>query len=114
MRKTLLREAFQTKKRRNLGTVQIGGIIKKSKKSQFSVGKSSKLGEGVFGNQKSPKFQRVPKTAKIITNFNLIRNKKYKILSIVVLKMAKYNIISLILTDFVQYFFSLESFPKSL
>ena len=34
------------------------GVVKKSKKSQVSVGKSSKLG----GNQKSPKFQRVSET----------------------------------------------------
>ena len=42
--------------------VQIGR--RKSKKSQVSVGNSSKLGGGVFRNQKSPKFQRVSKTEK--------------------------------------------------
>ena len=60
-----VREAFQSKKQRNLGIRHLGGggVVKKSKKSQVSVGKSSKLG-GVFGNQKSPKCQRIPKTKK--------------------------------------------------
>ena len=43
-----LREAIQSKKRGNLGNGQNrGGVIKKSKKSQVSVGKSSKLGGGL-------------------------------------------------------------------
>ena len=37
------------------------GVVKKSKKSQVSVGKNSQLG-GVLGNQKSPKFQRISET----------------------------------------------------
>ena len=40
------------------------GVVKKSKKSQVSVGNTSKLGGRVFRNQKSPKFQRVSKTEK--------------------------------------------------
>ena len=47
-----------------------------------------------------------PKTNKIMTHFNLMRTQKHKILSIVVLNMAKYSIISLKLTDFVQIYFS--------
>ena len=49
-----LREAFQSKKQRNLGIQNLGGVgvAKKSKKSQVSVGKSSKL-----LNKNSPKFQ---------------------------------------------------------
>ena len=42
-----LREAFQTKKRGTWDLVQIGGgggVIKKTKKSQVSVGTSSQLG----------------------------------------------------------------------
>ena len=43
-----LREAFQTKKWRIFGPVQIRGgvVVKKSKKSQFLVGKHSKWGGG--------------------------------------------------------------------
>ena len=45
-----LREAFQSKKQRNLGISKNrgegGGVIEKSKKSQVSVGNSSKLGGG--------------------------------------------------------------------
>ena len=48
-----------------LDHVQIGKrVVKKTKKSQVSVGESSKLGGGVFGTQKSPKFQRVSKNKK--------------------------------------------------
>ena len=67
------------------------------------VGKKSKL----EGNRKSPKFQRVPKTNKIMTHFHLRRNQKHNIWTIVVLQMAKYTIISLILVDFVTIFFNL-------
>ena len=50
----LLREAFQSKKQPNLGISQNrGGVVKKSKKSQVSVGKSSKL----RGLRKSKKSQ---------------------------------------------------------
>ena len=63
---------------------------------------------------KSPKFQRVPKTNKIITHFHLMRTPKHKILTIVVLNMAKYTIISLILTDFVPIFFIFNLFRKNL
>ena len=61
----LLREAFQSKKQRKLGIWHLGGGggVKKSKKSQVSVGKSSKLG-GVLINQNSLKIQRVSKTEK--------------------------------------------------
>ena len=52
-----LREVFQTKNRENLGNGPIGGEgggVKKSKKSQLSVGKSSKLGgEGLRKSKKS-------------------------------------------------------------
>ena len=53
--------SFPIKKATKLGNLAFrgGGVVKKSKKSQVSVGKSSKL-----GNQKSPKFQRVSKTKK--------------------------------------------------
>ena len=73
---------------------------------QIVFGKSSKLGGGVFGNQKSPKFQSSPKTNKIMTHFHLMRTQKHKILSIVVLNMAKYTI----LTDFVPIFFIFNLF----
>ena len=64
-------------------------------------------GEGVFGNKKkSPKFQRLPKTDKIMTHFHFMRTHKHNILSIVVLIMAKYTIISLILIDFVPILFN--------
>ena len=66
-----------------------------------------------FGNQqKSPEFQRVPKTKEIMTHFHLMRTQKHKILSIVVLNMAKYTIISLILIDFVPIFFILNLFER--
>ena len=94
-----------------VGKNQLGRLV--SKKFQASVGKSSKLGGGVFGNQKSPKFQRVPKTNKIMTHFHLMRTQKDKILSIVVLNMAKYTIISLILTDFVPIFFIFNLFQQN-
>ena len=48
--------------------------------------------------KKSPKFQWVPKTNKIMTHLHLMRTQKHKMLSIVVLNMAKYTIISLIST----------------
>ena len=43
--RTSAREAFQSKKRGNLvnGPNRVGGVAKKSKKSQLSVGESSKL-----------------------------------------------------------------------
>ena len=100
----LLREAFQSKKRRNLGN---GQKIKKA--PSFSWEKFKKK----FGNQKSPKFQRVPKTNKIMTHFHLMRTQKHKIWSIVVLNMAKYTIISLILTDFVPIFFIFNLFRQN-
>ena len=69
-------------------TVQIEGVVKKSKKSQVSVGKCSKLGGEVLTFPKSPKFPRVPKTNKIMTHFHLMRTQKHKILSIGVLNMG--------------------------
>ena len=42
-----------------------------------------------------------------------MRTKKHKMLSIVVLNMAKYTIISLILTDFVPIFFIFNLFRGS-
>ena len=51
--------------------VQIGSKNQKSPK--FQLGKVQNKG-GVFGNQKSPMFQRVPKTNKIMTHFHLMRN----------------------------------------
>ena len=48
-----------------------------------------------------------------MTHFHLMRTQKHKILSIVVLNMAKYTIISLILTDFVQIFFIFSLFQKN-
>ena len=83
-------------------TVQIGGggHQKIKKVPTFSWEKFK-----IRGNQKSPKFLRVPKTNKIMTHFHLMRTQNHKILTIVVLNMAKYTIISLILTDFVSIFF---------
>ena len=75
-----------------------------------AVGTASRV--VVFGNQKTPKFQSAPKTNKIMTHFHLMSTQKHKILSIVVLNMAKYTIISLILTDFVQIFFIFSLFRK--
>ena len=50
----LIREAFQSKKTPNLGINQNrGGVVKKSKKSQISVGNSSKLGGGLRKSKKS-------------------------------------------------------------
>ena len=45
----LVREAFQLKKQQNLGISpnRGRGVVKKSKKSQVSVGNSSKLGGGL-------------------------------------------------------------------
>ena len=57
----MIREAFQTKKRGNLGNGPNRGVVKKSKKSQVSVGKSSKLGGG---SSEIKKVQRVSKTKK--------------------------------------------------
>ena len=58
-----LREAFQSKKQRNLGIRHLGGgVVKKSKKSQVSVGKSSKLGGGSSEIKKVPssrEYQRL-------------------------------------------------------
>ena len=58
--------SFPIEKATKLGNLGFrgGGVVEKSKKSQVSVGNSSKLGEGIFRNQKSPKFQRVSKTEK--------------------------------------------------
>ena len=62
----MVMEVFQTKKQGYLGNApnRGGGIVKKSKKSQVSVGKSSKLGGGSSEIQKVPssrryQFQRV-------------------------------------------------------
>ena len=56
--------SFPIEKATKLGNLAFrgGGVIKKSKNSQVSVGKSSKLGWG--GLRKSKKFQRVSKTEK--------------------------------------------------
>ena len=45
-----------------------------------------------------------------MTHFHLMRTQKHKILSIVVLNMAKYTMLSLILTDFVAIFFIFSLF----
>ena len=75
--RTPLGKLSKLKSREILETVQIGGgVVKKSKISQLSVEKSSKLGGGDFGNQNSPNFQRVPKTNKIMTHFHLMRTQK--------------------------------------
>ena len=51
---TMLREAFQSKKQRNLGIIPNRGVVvEKSKKSQVSVGNSSKLGGGLQKSKKS-------------------------------------------------------------
>ena len=47
-----------------------------------------------------------------MTHFHLMRTQKHKILSIAVLNMAKYTIISLILTDFVPIFFIFNLFQR--
>ena len=108
-----IREAFQSKNQRNLGiSPNRGGSSKNQKSPKFQLGIVQNQG-GVFGNQKSPKFQRVPKTNKMMTHFHIMRTKKHKMLSIVVLNMAKYTIISLILTDFVPIFFIFNLFRKN-
>ena len=91
-----IREAFQSKKQLNLGISpnRGGGSSKNQKSAKFQLGKVPKI----------PKFQRVPKTNKIMTHFHLMRTQKYKMLSIVVLNMAKYTIISLILIDYLPIF----------
>ena len=59
---TSVREAFQTKMRGNLGNGpnRGGGGRQKIKKSEVSVGKSSKLGGGLRKSKKS----QVPETEK--------------------------------------------------
>ena len=47
-----------------------------------------------------------------MTHFHLMRTQKHKILSIIVLNMAKYTIISLILIDFVPIFFIFNLFRR--
>ena len=62
-----IREAFQSKKQRKLGIWHLGGggRSKIKKVPSFSWEKFKMGGGGgVFGNQKSPKFQRVSKTEK--------------------------------------------------
>ena len=49
----------------------------------------------------------------MMNHFHIMRTKKHKMLSIVVLNMAKYTIISLILTDFVPKFFIFNLFWKN-
>ena len=49
-----------------------------------------------------------------MTHFHLMRSQKHNISSIVVLNMAKYTIISLILTDFVPIFFIFNLFRNIL
>ena len=60
--------SFPIEKATKLGNLAFrgGGVVKKSKKSQVSVGNSSKLGGGASSEffLKSPKFQRVLKTEK--------------------------------------------------
>ena len=54
----IIREAFLSKKQRNLGiSPNRGGGVKKSKKSQVSVGKSSKLWGGSSEIKKIPSFR---------------------------------------------------------
>ena len=50
----------------------------------------------------------------MMTHFHIMRTKKHKMLSIVVLNMAKYTIISLILTDFEPIFSYSTCFEKLL
>ena len=50
----------------------------------------------------------ITKTNQIMTRFHLMRTQTHKMLSIVVLKMSKYTIISLILTDFLANFSAYE------
>ena len=92
------REAFQTKQWVNFRPGPNRRGRQKIKKVPSFSWEKFKIRGGVFGNQKSPKFQWVPKTNKIMTHFHLMRTQKHKILSIVVLNMAQYTIISLILT----------------
>ena len=49
-----------------------------------------------------------------MTHFHLMRTQKHKILSIIVLNMAKYTIILLILIDFVPIFFIFNLSQQSL
>ena len=63
----MLREDFQSKKQRNLGISpnRGGGVVEKSKKSQVSVGNSSKLGGGSSEIKKVPSsrgYQRLKNT----------------------------------------------------
>ena len=86
-----------------------GGVVEKSNKPQVSVGNSSKLGGGL---QKSKKSQ-VPegiKDWKIMTRFHIMRTQKHKMLSIIILNMAKCTI-SLWTVFKVSPLSSLESFP---
>ena len=77
----LLREASQTKKRGNLRNGPNRGRRQKIKKViSFSWGNFNIGGAGVFGNQKSPKFQREQKINKKMTHFNLMKTQKYNIL----------------------------------
>ena len=86
-------------------TVQKGGGRQKIQKIPSFSWEKFKIRGGVFGNQKSPKFQTVLKTNRIMSHFHLMRTQKRKILSIVVLNNAKYTIISIILNDCVPIFF---------
>ena len=79
----VLREAFQSKKQRNLGiSPNSGGGVVESKKSQVSVGNSSKLGGGLQKSKKS-QVQEGIRDCKIITHFHLMRTQKHKICSII-------------------------------
>ena len=73
-----LREAFQQKKQRNLGIRHLGGgVVKKSKQSQVSVGKLQN-----FQNKNSPKFHMVFHILLVSKNFQgvipLQKNPKFK------------------------------------
>ena len=76
-----IREAFQSKKRGNLGIGPNGEGRQKIKKSpKFLVGKSSKLG-GDFRKSKKSQVPDGIRDRQIITHFHLMRTQKHKILS---------------------------------
>ena len=70
---------------------------------------------GSLKNQKFPSFswEKLEIRGYQMTHFHLMKTQKHTILSIFVLNMAKYTIISLILTDFVPIFFIFNLFRKT-
>ena len=95
----LIRGALKIKKRRNFGKVpnRRRGVIKNSKSSQVSVGKSSKRGGGVITFKKSPKFKK-----KKMHYFHLMRTLKQKNFYFFALKMANNTLILQMVVDFVS------------